>query len=52
MERYRVFVGDGMEELARRVLPQDRCTDQNVARCLELMRAGVRHSLGLENAPL
>ena len=38
IDRYRYFVGDGMEVLARRVLPKELCTEDNVSRCVTLMR--------------
>ena len=37
-EAYKTFVGDGIEMLARRVLPPDRCDDETIARCLAAMR--------------
>ena len=38
VEAYKTFVGDGIEMLARRVLPHDRCDDETIARCLVAMR--------------
>jgi phosphoglycolate phosphatase len=38
-EAYRYFVGDGVEALARRVLPEERRTPATVRRCVEAMRA-------------
>ncbi len=35
---YRYFVGDGIEKLAFRVLPEDRRDSQTVDRCVEMMR--------------
>ena len=35
---YRLFVGDGMEELVRRVLPRERRDPETVAACLSAMR--------------
>jgi len=37
-EAYRYFVGEGMEVLARRSLPQSLVTDTLVSECVELMR--------------
>jgi len=39
LERYRYFVGDGVEVLAQRVLPEARRDDATVAQCVTLMRA-------------
>jgi phosphoglycolate phosphatase len=38
VDAYKYFVGDGMRELARRVLPEDRRDDALVGECLDLMR--------------
>jgi phosphoglycolate phosphatase len=38
IERYRYFVGDGMEILARRVLPPERVDDATVAACVGHIR--------------
>ena len=38
VDRYKVMVGDGMEILARRVLPADRLDEASVARCMAGMR--------------
>ncbi len=37
-EAYRYFVGDGMATLARRVLPETRRDEENIARCVVAMR--------------
>ena len=37
VDSYKYFVGDGMENLVRRVLPQDRLDPATMARLLELM---------------
>ncbi|MDA8159725.1 MAG: HAD family hydrolase [Desulfobacteraceae bacterium] len=37
-QAYRYFVGDGMETLARRVLPATRRDEETLARCLAAMR--------------
>ncbi len=37
-ESFRYFVGDGMETLVRRVLPEDRCDAAMLGECAELMR--------------
>lgn len=34
---YKYFVGDGMDILARRVLPADRRDDKNIKKCVEMM---------------
>lgn len=36
---YRAYVGNGMDVLARRALPESDCDDATVASCLEAMRA-------------
>lgn len=38
IEAYRYFVGDGIEVLARRALPQEKLSDKLVAECVALMR--------------
>ncbi|HPS93424.1 MAG TPA: HAD hydrolase-like protein, partial [Deltaproteobacteria bacterium] len=38
VERYRTFVGDGMEALAMRALPEDRRSPGNVAVCTEALK--------------
>jgi len=38
VERYRTFVGDGMETLAMRALPEDRRSPGNVAVCAEALK--------------
>ncbi len=35
---YKYFVGDGMEELARRVLPETARDNQNIQRCIDNMK--------------
>lgn len=35
---YKLFVGDGMETLARRVVPADQCTESTVKSCVAAMR--------------
>jgi len=37
VEAYKYFVGDGMENLARRSLPEDRRDDKNIKKCVEMM---------------
>jgi len=37
-QAYKYFIGDGVENLVRRALPQDRCDASTLARCAELMR--------------
>jgi len=39
LDRYRYFVGDGVEVLAQRVLPKERRDEATLKRCVELMRA-------------
>jgi phosphoglycolate phosphatase len=36
--RYKVMVGDGMDTLVRRALPEEHCNDANAAKCLGEMR--------------
>ena len=42
LERYKIFVGDGMENLARRALPEGQHTDARVTECV----AGMRNQYG------
>ena len=42
-EAYRYFVGDGMETLARRVLPEESRTPAMIAHCAEAMRGEYLH---------
>ncbi len=37
-ECFRYFIGDGVEQLIRRVLPEDRCDAATLAACADLMR--------------
>ncbi len=37
VEAYKYFVGDGMENLARRSLPEDRRGEKNIKKCVEMM---------------
>ena len=36
--RYKIMVGDGMDTLVRRAIPESCCSDENVAKCLAEMR--------------
>ena len=38
VDAYRWFVGDGVEQLVRRALPEERRTEKDVAHCLKLYR--------------
>ena len=48
---YKYFIGDGVENLVRRVLPADRCEPALMLRCATQMRLH-RPALGGEDAPL
>jgi phosphoglycolate phosphatase len=37
-ESYKLFVGDGMEKLIRRSVPEDRCDPATLAKCISVMR--------------
>lgn len=50
-EAYRYFVGDGMETLARRVLPEESRTPTMIARCAEAMRAEYLHHWAVRSKP-
>ena len=39
VQAYRYFVGDGVDNLARRALPEGCRTGEMIARCIELMRS-------------
>lgn len=50
-DAYRHFVGDGMEALAHRVLPQGQRTSASIERCLNDMRARYRDHWADKSAP-
>jgi len=50
-DAYRHFVGDGMETLAHRVLPQKQRTSANIERCLNGMRTRYRNHWADKSAP-
>jgi len=50
-EAYRLFVGDGMETLAQRVLPLTQRTPATIERCVSAMRARYRDHWADRSAP-
>lgn len=38
LKEYKQFIGEGMEELVRKALPQDKRDEENIKICLELLR--------------
>lgn len=51
LEAYKFFVGEGLEVLARRVLPEDRRTPEIMAQCLGKMRETYGHRWRLKTRP-
>lgn len=50
-EQYRYFIGNGMENLVRRTLPQEQCTEDMVALCLQEFHAEYKQSWANETKP-
>jgi phosphoglycolate phosphatase len=50
-DAYRTFVGDGVENLARRALPADARDEVTIARCVEEMRRVYSHSWAVRTRP-
>jgi phosphoglycolate phosphatase len=52
LEKYRYFVGDGMENLVRRSLPDQAKTDPRlISRCLEMMRQIYARNWNVKSRP-
>ncbi len=43
VDECKVFVGDGVENFARRAIPEGKGTEETIARCMELMRNDYAH---------
>ena len=50
-DQYKLFVGDGVQMLARRALPADHADEQTVAACLERMQADYANRWGEHTKP-
>jgi phosphoglycolate phosphatase len=51
LEEYRYFVGEGMENLVKRSLPDSARTDPLVSRCFEVMRRTYEHNWNVKTRP-
>ncbi|MCK4623702.1 MAG: HAD family hydrolase [Phycisphaerae bacterium] len=51
VDEYRLFVGDGVDTFARRVLPEDRQDEPIVARCVELLQAEYANRWNVKTRP-
>ena len=52
LEKYKYFVGDGMENLVKRSLPGSAKTDpQVISRCLEMMRQTYERNWNVKSRP-